>query len=425
MNDLETQLRSALQAKSDGITATRLRPDPAPAEPREDGEVIQLQVPPMAGRQRRRRALGAVASVAAAVAVVVTAALIVGNRHSASTPAARSRDSIPWAQVGDGWTLVTLGTSPGRATLYLVSPTATRYTITTVPENETLYLSGWERDRTRALLSIISFGKPGKAIVVVDLRTGKQTSIAADKNNDQRFAGPDNHLILNAGPFTAQAFTDTGAAGVHFVGSGFHGSAVSPDGTQVAFGAGGGGVAIYDVARANALRALPAPAGYGSCAVRAWKSTDDVLVSCSAQAKNSIEGMFSFSPTGARPPTPLDLSGGWLPVRFTGGELAMKQQGAIATEPRANRYARVGSNGALTPIKLPAELGQPGWLIEATTSTDLLLSHGSGDDATPGPITELARWNPLTGAVTVVQRFDSGSKLVSFLAWNSYFSGIG
>jgi hypothetical protein len=108
-------------------------------------------------------------------------------------------------------------------------------------------------------------------------------------------------------------------------------------------------------------------------------------------------------------------------VRFTDGEIAFRHPDASSNAPRDSNYARVLADGRLQTLTLPAALQAGGWGIQATTASDFVLtkvSQNGGDDPT---VTDLARWNPLTGALTVIQHNDGGPALTGFLAWNSYF----
>jgi hypothetical protein len=124
-------------------------------------------------------------------------------------------ESIPWSQVGPGWTLATWspasGTRPGEqqppneptwdtatTTLYLVDPAGGRYPITTFPPSGNAVrpkLVDWSGDGGKALFST-EYGNPDTAIVV-DLHTGKQTTFAVD--GPARFTRPDGKALLLSG----------------------------------------------------------------------------------------------------------------------------------------------------------------------------------------------------------------------------------
>ncbi len=111
---------------------------------------------------------------------------------------------VPWNQVGDGWTLATWNPVPGRLpgersdpdapapakaaeTLFLIDPAGHRYAITTFEPTDRGWhprLVDWSGNGGRALLTI------GDSVIVVDLRTGSQTSFPSS-------ASPRFSLVLS------------------------------------------------------------------------------------------------------------------------------------------------------------------------------------------------------------------------------------
>ncbi len=132
-------------------------------------------------------------------------------------------DTVPWSQVGPGWMLATwspvTASGPGvvpppgeptlansTTTLYLVNPAGGRYPITTFAppgDKSAPELLDWSGDGSKALFSVT--GEPPTAIVV-ELRSGKQTSVAVE--GDPRFTRPNGKALLltsrgdSAHPFT-------------------------------------------------------------------------------------------------------------------------------------------------------------------------------------------------------------------------------
>ncbi len=132
-------------------------------------------------------------------------------------------NTVPWSQVGPGWLLATwspvVGTHPGAepppgaptyatatTTLYLVNPAGGRYPITTFAppgDKSAPELLDWSGDGSTALFSVT--GEPPTAILV-DLHTGKQTTVAVD--GDPRFTRPNGKaLLLTSGGDSAHPFT--------------------------------------------------------------------------------------------------------------------------------------------------------------------------------------------------------------------------
>jgi hypothetical protein len=130
---------------------------------------------------------------------------------AAARGAEGSIESIPWSQVGPGWMLATWspvsGTRPGedppageptrdvaKTTLYLVDPAGGRYPITTFPppgDRAGPELVDWSGDGSKALFH--TAGDPATA-TVVDLHTGKQTTVTVD--GYPRFTRPDGKALL-------------------------------------------------------------------------------------------------------------------------------------------------------------------------------------------------------------------------------------
>jgi hypothetical protein len=127
--------------------------------------------------------------------------------------------TVPWSQVGPGWTLATWspvsGVRPGEqrpagepdrgdaaTTLYLVNPAGGRYPVTAFPPpgetGSTPELSDWSGDGSHAL-----FRMPYPAdspAILVDLHTGEQTTLST--HGDAGFTRPDGKaLLLSAGRF--------------------------------------------------------------------------------------------------------------------------------------------------------------------------------------------------------------------------------
>ena len=103
---------------------------------------------------RGRGRLAAMIGVCAAG--VIAAAGVTATGASASAAVAQSQARVPWASVGPGWELVvyTNGTpaKPAPATLYLVSPGGTRYSLHTWRSSASApSLVDWSGDKTRAL----------------------------------------------------------------------------------------------------------------------------------------------------------------------------------------------------------------------------------------------------------------------------------
>lgn len=108
-------------------------------------------------------------------------------------------ESVPWAQVGPGWKLATLGPASNEAvstTLYLVSPAGGRYAITTFPPDASPELVDWSGDGDRALFSNGGAGAPATTVIEVDLHSGSQTKIPLVDANFVHYTRPDGKALL-------------------------------------------------------------------------------------------------------------------------------------------------------------------------------------------------------------------------------------
>jgi hypothetical protein len=243
----------------------------------------------------------------------LAAILLAGCSSSASPPAAHATpspaalgveapiDTIPWSQVGPGWVLATwsplTGHRPGNTptdepdpytvstTLYLVDPQGGRYPITTFPPAKGVApeLIDWSGDKTRALMSPLGMTK---ALIEVDLRTGKQTPITlSDPSADAQYTLPDgNALLVTNGGYHKQASmvrTDlTGKEQLSYpIAQDFDGVLSSPDGNELVLGTGSGlALMSNEGTPGNALPVV----GQTDCRPLRWWDADakTVLANC-------------------------------------------------------------------------------------------------------------------------------------------------
>jgi hypothetical protein len=122
-------------------------------------------------------------------------------------------ESIPWAQVGPGWKLVTWSPAANRApgspqtpgapsyetvptALYLVNPAGGRYAITTFPPYASPELVDWSGDGGRALFSNGGAGAAATTVIEVDLHSGAQTKIPLVDANFIRYTRPEGKALL-------------------------------------------------------------------------------------------------------------------------------------------------------------------------------------------------------------------------------------
>jgi hypothetical protein len=127
----------------------------------------------------RRNARGKAMALAGAVAVVLGAATVGSGVSNAAVPTQASpAASVPWSQVGPGWSLglVSAGSYQKAApsTLYLASPAGRKYRVFAWPATADVpYILAWSPAKTEALIET----QPGSDVhKELNLRTGKVTT---------------------------------------------------------------------------------------------------------------------------------------------------------------------------------------------------------------------------------------------------------
>ncbi|MCV7347536.1 hypothetical protein H7J91_24025 [Mycolicibacterium rhodesiae] len=246
--------------------------------------------------------------------------------------------TVPWSQVGPGWTLAEWSPvtphRPGEqrppdeptsetadTTLFLVDPTGNRYTITTFGPGGNLALADWSGDGSHALFT--RAGMTPDSAISVDLHTGAQTTIPV--TGYPRYTRPSGTALLVSTSFNGNEpgtlkrvdlkgnlqFTyptaDLGGAG-QFGGD----YAESPDGTQLVLGTANLGNEVVPrkdnslVVMGNdgkVVRTLPAPMVSAMCGPIKWWSPGSVLIRCSSQHGSSSQ-LWEL-PLDGSSPTPL------------------------------------------------------------------------------------------------------------------------
>jgi TolB protein len=234
---------------------------------------------------------------------------------------------VPWAKVGEGWTLalwnpvtprmpgvdpVPNEPAPDVATtmMYLVDPQGNRYPITTFSPGDQPTLIDWSGDGSHALIRPEKYEPAASAapLVSIDLHTGAQTTLPVKEF--ARYARPDGKSLLIATdsdrdkPGTLKRIDlagneqqsyptdDLGGAG-HFSGDYLQ----SPDGTQLVLGTNNlekDGVTKSDnslVVMTNGgemIRTLPSPMAKAVCAPTRWWSPTVILAHCANDAGKQL-----------------------------------------------------------------------------------------------------------------------------------------
>ena len=332
-------------------------------------------------------AVMAVASLAwpAAAAMAGTTATRIGDRDLAAGQIG-SRASVPWQDVGPGWTLAVYSGSSGGAgqpikhgsdTVYLVDPAGGRYTIVTWSKHSAQAqwsLRGWSGDTKRALFTAGASGA-GEQVHQLDLKTGTVTSftlpahvtvigytrpeglnILAEHGVGQGWGSKQTLVRYNlsgAGQQTLATVRDLGE------------TAYQPSGVQLAAGAQHGLELISNAG--GVIRALPVPGVELGCNAVRWWGADTILASC-ANHQNGEPQMWLVPASGQAPHalTPTRGSSGFDLGDFDAWQLSsglyVDGLGACGTVV----IGRQPAHGAETQVNVPGSVSS--LIITATRS---------------------------------------------------------
>ena len=218
----------------------------------------------------------------------------------AAAPHEEPRGAIPWAQVGPGWSAASWATSSQAtsATLYLVSPSGTRYAIGDHPADRGL------RHHVRRSPHPHRLERPER-------RPGmgrRRRDVAHDPTRPAR-ARPTRSRT--ARPCSRPTWS-VPARGRSAEGSTVRSSSrspprpgmarITPDGLDLVAGT-TSGLAVDGNATGTVIRTLPAPSGYGSCQVVSWWPDGRALTRC-ALGGNGVANLWLY-PLDGSPATAL------------------------------------------------------------------------------------------------------------------------
>jgi TolB protein len=259
---------------------------------------------------------GASSGATTSIATTTTTSTIpLASGHEAS------RQAIPWKQVGSGWALALWDSSappqpeeapttvPGEtAGLYLLNPEGGRYLVTSFPAGNIPNLVAWSGDGRRALLTDQSGSSDNSSTQVtqIDLasgavhRTSIPSSVTVTYSNPSGLAllatdqiNPSLQRLSSDGAVELSYPTQFGALGA------FNGSSrESPDGTQIAMGTHGGGIALVD--NAGQVTSNLVIAGTSYCSPVRWWAASEVLASC-VEGSTGISTLWLVPTSGAVP----------------------------------------------------------------------------------------------------------------------------
>jgi hypothetical protein len=283
-------------------------------------------------------------------------------------------DTIPWDDVGSGWTLATWTMDPyipgnppatgesADTTLYLVDPSGNRYPISTFPSHGDGYgprLVDWSGDGGRALISDVD----SSTTIIVDLHTGEQTTapFAADDRFDPHFTLPSGEAVLlthdnGSQPPTLERVDMNGQRELLYptdqLGSPFNGSFLStPDGTQLVLGLDAGSVVLMGN-DGTVGRTLSVP-GVNTCSPTRWwdgETGATLLVSCGSNGADQPQ--LWLMPLDGGAPTALTA-----PTRGVGDFSAWQVPAGtfVQTASQCSTYVleKLNDDGTTSPVAVP------------------------------------------------------------------------
>jgi hypothetical protein len=255
--------------------------------------------------------------IAILTAVLLTAGTTAGVAAAAQPPApaaaagpaaSAARAGVPWERVGPGWILAQYttahpeGGASGPETLYLISPSGTRYQLARWPDSRFApVLLAWSPDGKRALFQVFS-GKGG--VEEFTLATGQQsTFVMPGMANPIGYTTPDGLNIVGgrqSGSLTSLARYTLSGRLTHSLGTSTDGTVLyQPSGTEFLTGASHGLKLVSN--DGILLRQLPVPGTTAnSCAPVRWWTAATVLASCDPPHGDGPQ-LWLVPVSGARP----------------------------------------------------------------------------------------------------------------------------
>jgi hypothetical protein len=330
------------------------------------------------------------------------------------------RDQVPWNQVGAGWALAEWTattptaaeqpptTTPGESnSLFLVNPQGGRYLVGSVPTSSQLELTAWSGDGMRALL----VGAPGSGsngstpVTELNLETGSQHSFTISSSVSVGYSNPSGLALLTTtqeSPTLKRLSTTGGPELTYpttFAGLGaFNGSSdSSPDGTEIAMGTQGGGVALVGN-NGSVINNLPVP-GTSYCSPERWWTDDELLVSCMPSGQGVP--LLWLVPTAGGSPNSLTVtppSGN----ADNGDEVAWQVGSSVYLQDAGGcgyQYlAELNANHTTTPVTVPGVVQGDSQLVLGTVGEQIGLYTTIGC----GPGLSLLWYDPQTSQTNVV-----------------------
>lgn len=336
-------------------------------------------------------------------------------------------ETIPWPQVGPGWTLAlwkpVTTHRPGETappgepkpveiieTLYLVNPAGGRYPITTFPKGPAPKLIDWSADRSHALFYRL---KPGSAdhdtVISVDLRTGQQSALPLDHGDAFGYARPDGTAVLighasyHDHPGWLKRVDLAGNEEVTYpVGPDFPGGALpTSDGAQAVVGA-SNGLALLSNDGASG-KELPLPNALRCSPVRWWSSTV-VLAWCGVERYVSAGQLWQIPVDGAAPTALTAVNAGMGTAPGFAGDYGDSDAWALRSGTflqslgacGASFLSRLTPDGHTTRVKISG-VSDSVWVVGVNGDKLVLVAKAGCNGGT-----SLLTYDPATKGVTVL-----------------------
>jgi TolB protein len=333
-------------------------------------------------------------------------------------------ETVPWDEVGPGWTLATWtldpyvpGDPPATAesgdttdtTLYLVDPSGDRYPITTFPSHGNGYgpqLVDWSGDGEQALINDRSVEPP--TTIIVDLQSGEQTVVPIDGDDrfDPRFTLPSGEALLlthdnGSQPPTLERVDLGGERELLYpadtLGSPFGGDFLStPDGTQLVLGLDAGSVAVMGN-DGTVVRTLSAP-GVNRCSPARWwdgGTGANLLAHCSSDLMDQPQ--LWQMPIDGGAPTALTAP------NTQGGDFSAWQLPAgtfVQTASQCSTYVleKLNDDGTTSPVTVPGTDPGGSVFVIGVSGDDLIVRAA----VSCGPGEALIDYDPAANTSTVL-----------------------
>ena len=343
------------------------------------------------------------------------------STHSGSTTAPWAGSSVPWRSVGNGWILGTVATKEsgtGPQTLYLVSPSGTRYKLGSVPQGASL--EDWSGASMQALFITQPDTGTKAAITVLSLKTGETSGFTVYSPlsyPEISFSHPSGTGILllashdsSGGYLPVQLYSLSGTRQICYpdsfrgAGSGAWEYRESPAGPDLVFQVKNGLEVVSN--SGHVVRFLPEPHGYSFCSLLNWWTSQTILASCNNNSSTTL--VFAFPLSGAKPTavTTARQSSTFLGVwRLPSGTYA--QEAACGS----SWLERLNPTGTGTMLTIPGAANAGNVQPLGTYGNQMPLFVAGGCDGHT-PYSKVDWYNPATNTATTVLGASAGGGFV-------------